>query len=106
MLALHVQNSHAVVKLIATVIRDNVNGNPIIHQTQQWPFHPEDGLKRNPEFEALHGHRAYYLIERLGLGQDGHQAERKYEQMIRDLGVTTTSYDQPQPLYDEQQLQL
>lgn len=97
---LQVRNSNAVIKLITTLIRDNVAGQPIIHQTQHWPFHPEDGAKRNPEFEAIHGHRSYYLIERLGLGQDGHQEERKYQQMIRDLGVPTTSYDQPHPVYN------
>jgi len=87
--------SAAVVKLITTLIRDNVNGPPVVHKTQQWPFHPDEGSKRNPEFEAINGHRGYYLIERLGLGTDGHQEERKYQQMIRDLDVSTSSYDQP-----------
>lgn len=81
------------VSLIATLIQDNVAGNPLIYKNQQWPFHPDEGTKRNPEFEALHGHRSYNLVERLGLGNDGHQAERKYQQTIRDLGVPTSSYE-------------
>ncbi len=92
-----VRSTDAVIKILTTLIRDNVAGQPVIHEKQHWPFHPDEGARRNPEFEALNGHRAYYLVERLGLGMDGRQAERKYQQMIRDLGVPTTSYE-PQQL--------
>lgn len=88
--------TNGAIKLITTLLRDNVAGHPLVHQTQKWPFHPDDGTRRNPEFEALNGHHAYYLIERFGLGTDGRQAERKYQQTIRDLGVPTTSYDNVQ----------
>ncbi|XKL64462.1 hypothetical protein PGB90_004548 [Kerria lacca] len=90
------RKTDAVIKILTTLIRDNVAGHPIIHQNQHWLFQPEEGSKNNPVFEAVNGHRSYYLIEKLGLGMDGHQEERKYQQMIRDLGVPTTSYNQPQ----------
>lgn len=88
-----VEEADAIVKLLTTLIRDNVAGQPVIHQTQYWPFDPNEGPKRSVQFEAHNGRRSYYLIERLGLGNDGRQDERKYQQMIRDLGVPTTSYD-------------
>lgn len=46
--------------------------------------------RRRVEFERINGYRSMGLIERIGLGEDGRQEERRIQQAIRDQGVPIT----------------
>ena len=70
--------------IIYTLLRDNVAGAPVAHQKQVWSFDPTLSLRRRKEFEKLHGYRGELLVERAGLGEDGHQDERRLQQLARD----------------------
>lgn len=78
--------------IITTLLRDNVAGPPVAHKIQHWPFDPNEGARRNREYEQIHGHRSEITIEKFGLGVDGHQEERRREQAIRDINVPISNY--------------
>jgi hypothetical protein len=78
---------------IISLIQNNVLGSAVFHRQQSWPFDPAVSARRAPEFIALHGDKSDKLIERIGLGLDGRQQERRQQQLTRDY------------LYDQQQQQ-
>ncbi|XP_050539791.1 uncharacterized protein LOC126904640 [Daktulosphaira vitifoliae] len=69
---------------IVTVLKDNILGSPEFHKKQSWSFDPDVSKRRAPEFIALHGFQSERLIERIGLGIDGRQDERRKQQVVRD----------------------
>lgn len=80
------------------IIQKNVLGTAQFHKQQSWPFDPSVSARRAPEFIALHGDKSEKLIERIGLGLDGRQNERREQQIVRDI-----LYDQQQQRIEEQQ---
>lgn len=80
------------------ILQKNVLGYPEFHKQQSWQFDPSVSARRAPEFIALHGFRSEKLIERIGLGMDGRQNERREQQMVRDF-----LYDQQQRQQEQQQ---
>lgn len=76
---------------IISLIQNNVLGTAEFHRQQSWPFDPNVSARRTHEFVALHGDKSERLIERIGLGLDGRQQERREQQVVRDI------------LYDRQQ---
>lgn len=80
------------------LIQNNVLGAPELHRQQSWPFDPSVSARRAPEFIALHGDKSEKLIERIGLGNDGRQNERREQQAIRDL-----MYEQQQRQFSQSQ---
>ena len=70
--------------IIRQLLRENVAGEPIVHQKQDWPFDPDASLRRRPQYVALHGDKSRALIERLGLGEDGKSEERRAQYAFRD----------------------
>ncbi|BES90614.1 Hypothetical protein NTJ_03423 [Nesidiocoris tenuis] len=62
-------------------------GSPVYHKEVPVKLDPGVGQRRNPGFEAIHGHKAVHLIERLGLGMDGREAQRLEAQRIRDARI-------------------
>ncbi|NP_001156457.1 uncharacterized protein LOC100163990 precursor [Acyrthosiphon pisum] len=76
---------------IIGLIQNNVLGSAQFHRQQSWPFDPDVSARRTHEFVALHGDKSERLIERIGLGLDGRQHERREQQAVRDI------------LYDRQQ---
>lgn len=79
---------------LISLIQNNVLGSAEFHKQQSWPFDPAVSARRAPEFIALHGDKSEKLIERIGLGLDGRQMERRQQQLTRDY------------LYDRQQQQV
>lgn len=71
---------------IATFLRTNVVGFPVIHDKQTWIFDPDVSQRRRKQFFELHGDKAVKLIERLGLGIDGYEDQRLRAQRQRDEG--------------------
>ncbi|XP_073993839.1 uncharacterized protein isoform X1 [Rhodnius prolixus] len=69
---------------VVTVLLESLFGTPLFFKEQSWNFDPDISSKRNPEFEAINGHRSVSLIERFGLGIDGKMAERQQTNEIRD----------------------
>ncbi|CAI6346478.1 unnamed protein product [Macrosiphum euphorbiae] len=82
---------------IVGLIQNNVLGSAQFHKQQSWPFDPDVSARRTHEFVALHGDKSERLIERIGLGLDGRQDERREQQAVRDI-----LYDRQQR-YGEQQ---
>ncbi|XP_054278492.1 uncharacterized protein LOC129005188 [Macrosteles quadrilineatus] len=78
------------IKGVLEALRFAFVGSPTYHAKQPWDFDPEVSKRRNPGYEALHGHHSERLIERLGLGEDGREEERRQQQAIRDIGVPIT----------------
>ncbi|XP_046661401.1 uncharacterized protein LOC124354758 [Homalodisca vitripennis] len=78
------------IKGIVTSIRYALSASPTYLAKQRWHFDPEVSKRRNREYERIHGHHSVYLIERLGLGEDGREEERRRQQAIRDIGVPIT----------------
>lgn len=78
------------IKSVVDAVRFALVGSPAYHAKQRWDFDPDVSLRRNPEYERLHGHHSVLLIERLGLGEDGRQDERRSQQAVRDIGVPIT----------------
>ncbi|KAL4113579.1 hypothetical protein QTP88_017186 [Uroleucon formosanum] len=76
---------------IISIFQNNVLGSAQFHRQQSWPFDPDVSARRTHEFVALHGDKSEKLIERIGLGLDGRQYERREQQAVRDI------------LYDQQQ---
>ncbi|XP_025193884.1 uncharacterized protein LOC112593615 [Melanaphis sacchari] len=70
---------------IIGLIQNNVLGAADFHRQQSWPFDPNVSGRRAHEFIALHGDKSERLIERIGLGVDGRQEERREQQAIRDI---------------------
>uniref|UniRef100_A0A0K8SRG8 Uncharacterized protein n=2 Tax=Lygus hesperus TaxID=30085 RepID=A0A0K8SRG8_LYGHE len=62
-------------------------GSPLYHKESTVKLDPYVAQRRNPAFEAINGHKAVHLIERLGLGMDGREAERLEQQRIRDAAI-------------------
>ncbi|XP_050055064.1 uncharacterized protein LOC114127602 isoform X2 [Aphis gossypii] len=91
---------------IIGLIQNNVLGTADFHRQQSWPFDPNVSGRRAHEFIALHGDKSERLIERIGLGIDGRQEERREQQMVRDIlyeqqqrreaGPPASGYLQPQ----------
>lgn len=75
------------VEIIRNLIQNNLVGLPVIHQTSEWEFDPEVALKRRELFQSANGFRGEKLIERIGLGIDGHHNERLAQQQARDDGL-------------------
>ncbi|KAJ0171692.1 hypothetical protein K1T71_012455 [Dendrolimus kikuchii] len=71
---------------IASFVRTNLIGHPVIHDRTSWIFDPEVAMKRRRQFIELHGDKGERLIERLGLGIDGKDEERLAQQRARDAG--------------------
>lgn len=69
---------------VIPVLIESVIGSTTLHGTQKWRFDPNEGSRLNPDFEREHGHKSNILIEKLGLGRDGYQQERKAQQILRD----------------------
>lgn len=53
-------------------------------QTVSWPFDPEAGQRRRVEYEAVNGRYGWKHVERVGLGEDGRDEERRQKQIYRD----------------------
>lgn len=62
-------------------------GLPVIHKITEWDFDPEVAIKRRELFQQANGYRGERLIERIGLGHDGHHSERLASQRSRDDGL-------------------
>ncbi|XP_036332324.1 uncharacterized protein LOC118743666 [Rhagoletis pomonella] len=75
-----------IVRLITETLQNNVAGEPITHVRTDWDFDPEISQKRRALFYETNGYRAAKFIERLGLGLDGQEEERRAEQQARDVG--------------------
>ncbi|XP_075217156.1 uncharacterized protein LOC142322221 [Lycorma delicatula] len=75
---------------IINLLRESFAGKPEFHRKQSWPFDPEVAARRRVDFERINGYRSMGLIERLGLGEDGRQDERRIQQAIRDEGIPIT----------------
>ncbi|XP_045762968.1 uncharacterized protein LOC123865780 [Maniola jurtina] len=71
---------------IATFIRTNIVGFPVLHESQKWVFDPDIALKRRKEFIQVNGDKGEKLIEKLGLGIDDRKEERLKSQRERDEG--------------------
>ncbi|CAD7092319.1 unnamed protein product [Hermetia illucens] len=72
--------------IIKNLLQENVAGNPVIHQKSEYDFDPEVAKKRRQLFYETHGYRAEKFIERIGVGIDGQEDERRVEQSYRDQG--------------------
>jgi len=90
---------------IIGLIQNNVLGTADFHRQQSWPFDPNVGGRRAREFIGLHGDKSERLIERIGLGINGRQDERREQQAVRDIlyerqqrrgGPPASGYLQPQ----------
>ncbi|XP_014243264.1 uncharacterized protein LOC106663162 [Cimex lectularius] len=77
---------------VVQALLEGTFGTPLFYRTQTVKFDSEVAKRRNPEFEAIHGHHSEYLIERFGLGEDGRQAERLQKQRQRDAQLYTNNY--------------
>ncbi|XP_037035171.1 uncharacterized protein LOC119073671 isoform X1 [Bradysia coprophila] len=82
----HRTNAQGPIALIRSILQNNLVGAPVVHKVSEWDFDPEISQKRRAQFYELHGYRADKLIERLGLGIDGHAEERLQQQRARDAG--------------------
>jgi len=80
---------------IIGLIQNNVLGSAEFHRQQSWPFDPNVSARRTHEFVALHGDKSERLIERIGLGQDGRQEERREQQAVRDILYDQQRNDEP-----------
>uniref|UniRef100_A0A0K8UBZ5 Uncharacterized protein n=1 Tax=Bactrocera latifrons TaxID=174628 RepID=A0A0K8UBZ5_BACLA len=80
------QSEASVVRLLTETLQNNVAGEPITHVRTEWDFDSEVSQKRRALFYETHGYRAAKFIERIGLGLDGHEEERRAEQRARDVG--------------------
>lgn len=94
LLTLHQTSTGVLVQAgLIGIVQNNVLGSAEFHRQQSWPFDPDAGGRRAAEFIALHGDKSERLIERVGLGLDGRQDERREQQTVRDY------------LYDQRQRQ-
>lgn len=84
---IYVNANNGPIEILQTLIQNNVVGPPVIHQITKWDFDPNDGVKRRELFQRVHGFRGEKLVERLGLGVDGHHAARLAQQQARDDGL-------------------
>lgn len=71
---------------IRDFVQINIAGVPALHTLTKWDFDPDISLKRRAFFEEVNGVKAEKLIERLGVGMDGKEYERREKQKIRDQG--------------------
>ena len=78
--------SHATVKFATNLIQNNIVGLPVLHEEQTWPFDPEVGIRRSREYQRINGRYGELAIEKLGLGEDGYEEERRAQQAERDRG--------------------
>lgn len=75
-----------VVRVLTETIQNNVAGEPLTHEKTEWDFDPEIAYKRRALFYEVNGYRASKFIERIGVGLDGKQEERRAAQAVRDYG--------------------
>lgn len=75
-----------VVRILTETLQNNVAGEPVTHERTKWDFDPEAAYKRRALFYEVNGYRAGKFIERIGVGMDGHQEERRAAQASRDYG--------------------
>lgn len=81
-------NANGPIEFVLNLIQNNVVGPPVIHQRTEWNFDPYVGaLERREKFQRMHGFRGEGLIERLGVGVDGHHDARLAQQRARDEGL-------------------
>lgn len=80
-------NADGPITIIKNLIQGNLAGVPAIHEITEWDFDPEVAIKRRELFERSHGFRGERLIERMGLGLDGHHDARLAQQQARDDGL-------------------
>ncbi|KAM7342290.1 uncharacterized protein ACRADG_009755 [Cochliomyia hominivorax] len=80
------QSESSIYRLITETLQNNVAGEPITHKRTEWDFDPEISQKRRSLFYETHGFRAAKFIERIGVGRDGLEEERRIEQQLRDIG--------------------
>lgn len=88
----HRTNAQGPIGIIRSILQNNIVGAPVVHKVSEWDFDPEISQKRRSQFYELHGYRADKLIERLGLGIDGHAEERLQQQRARDAGLLNGIY--------------
>lgn len=95
-----------VYRLITETLQNNVAGAPVTHERTEWDFDPEVSKKRRQLyyevsvhviiknikklkyfwFQQLNGYRGQKFIERIGVGIDGKENERRAAQEVRDIG--------------------
>ncbi|KAK6624735.1 hypothetical protein RUM44_011595 [Polyplax serrata] len=63
-------------------------------QTFDWPIDPDAGLRRRKEYEAINGRYGFKHVEKIGLGEDGKEEERRLQQLYRDQ-IGALSYQPP-----------
>ncbi|XP_037941580.1 uncharacterized protein LOC119674732 [Teleopsis dalmanni] len=73
-------------RLITETLQNNVAGEPLTHVPSTWDFDPTISQKRRALYYETHGFRSAKFIERIGLGIDGHEDDRRVEQQVRDAG--------------------
>ncbi|XP_005179036.1 uncharacterized protein LOC101896214 [Musca domestica] len=75
-----------VYRLISDLLSNNVAGAPVLHERTDWNFDPEAARNSRAIYYETHGFRGEKFIERIGVGEDGKQDERRAEQQQRDFG--------------------
>ncbi|XP_065370027.1 uncharacterized protein LOC135962178 [Calliphora vicina] len=87
------QSESFIYRLITETLQNNVAGEPITHKRTEWDFDPEISQKRRSLFYESHGFRAAKFIERIGVGHDGLEEERRIEQQQRDIGRSSGDHN-------------
>ncbi|XP_073845333.1 uncharacterized protein [Musca autumnalis] len=86
-LLIHSHTTDAFVyRLISDLLSNNVAGAPVLHERTDWNFDPEAARNSRAIYYETHGFRGEKFIERIGVGEDGKQDERRAEQQQRDYG--------------------
>lgn len=75
------------VAIVTNLIQNNLLGAPVVHEITKWDFDPEVAIKRREVFQHIYGFRGEKLIEKMGVGIDGHHNERLAQQRARDDGL-------------------
>ena len=84
---------------VINVLLESLVGTPTLHEKINLKFDPDEAKRLNGDYEAEHGHHSEILIEKLGLGIDGHRKERLQKQRLRDHNVVITGYNLPIETY-------
>ncbi|XP_077295954.1 uncharacterized protein LOC143918119 [Arctopsyche grandis] len=96
LLAYNIKEANSQLEAIRDFIQINIAGVPVLHQQSQWEFDPDISLKRRALWEEVNGIKGEKLIDRLGLGMDGKEAERREQHRIKDNGhLGGLNYFQP-----------
>lgn len=80
------------INFVKDLLQYNVFGIPVLHKKQEWTFDPDEGPRRSRQYQELNGRFGEKAIERLGLGVDGFEQERRIQQKQRDLQLLGHSY--------------